>query len=258
MLEPKYIVKFGEKLPNQAYANHGEASLNVSEFFFDTIQGEGLGLGQPAAFLRLAGCTVGCKFCDTTEVWSKSNRVKISWLVDQIFSSGLNWRFRDGEMLVVTGGSPLLQQDGLIRFFRALEEALPDEQFPYVEVENECVFVPKAEITEYVNWWNNSPKLSNSQVPENRRYNPKALAAMKDLPCTFKFVVKDEEDWEEIQEKYIDPGYVTKGQIVLMPMGATQKEYIENREKVVEIAVACCVRYSPREHIAIWDKKTGI
>ena len=38
MLEPKYIVKFGEKLPEEALAKPGEVSLNVSEFFFDTIQ----------------------------------------------------------------------------------------------------------------------------------------------------------------------------------------------------------------------------
>ena len=227
MLEPKYIVKFGEKLPEEALAKHGEESLNVSEFFFDTIQGEGLGLGQPAAFLRLAGCTVGCKFCDTTEVWSKSNKVKISWLIEQIQESGLAEKFTNGdEMLVVTGGSPLLQQASLIRFFQRLEESIA--KLPYVEVENECVFVPDEGIVDYVNWWNNSPKLSNSQVPENRRYNPKALKAMKDLdlPCTFKFVVRDEFDWEEIQEKYIDPGYARKYEIVLMPMGAT-------REKVV-------------------------
>lgn len=32
---------------------------------FDTIQGEGMMLGEPMLFIRLAGCSVGCVLCDT-------------------------------------------------------------------------------------------------------------------------------------------------------------------------------------------------
>lgn len=257
MLEPKYIVKFREKLPEEALAKHGEESLNVSEFFFDTIQGEGLNLGVPAAFLRLAGCPVDCKFCDTAEVWKSSQKVKISWLYDQIEETGLLEKLVDGdEILVITGGSPLLQQKNLAVLLEMIQDS--HDFYPWIEVENECSLVAGPEIVKYVSAWNNSPKLSNSGVPEERRYNPKAFVSLYGHPCTYKFVVKDEEDWQEIEEKYIKPGYVRKSSIVLMPMGASQKEYFENREKVVELAVRCGVRYSPREHIAIWDKKTGI
>ena len=123
MLEPRYIVKFGEKLPEEALAKHGEESLNVSEFFFDTIQGEGPSLGAPAAFLRLAGCPVDCKFCDTAEVWKSSQKVKISWLYDQIEETGLLEKLVDGdEILVITGGSPLLQQKNLAILLEILSE----------------------------------------------------------------------------------------------------------------------------------------
>ena len=255
MLEPKYIVKFGEKVPEEALANHGELSLLVSEFFFDTIQGEGMSVGQPAAFLRLGGCPVGCEFCDTTAVWSKSQRIKIDWLIQQIVKSGLGKKLEDGdEMLVVTGGSPLAQQEHLVEFFKALDNKLT--AYPYVEVENEGYYAIEDRIKNYVHWWNNSPKLSNSGVPKDRRYRN----SLKTIPynSTFKFVVKDEEDWDEIQRDFIDKGLCNKYQICLMPMGASQEEYFANREKVVELAVKHGVRYSPREHIAIWDKKTGI
>ena len=256
MLEPKHIVKFGTLVSTEALALNGEPSLNVSEFFFDTIQGEGMSAGQPAAFLRLAGCPVDCDFCDTAAVWKKSQKVKIAWLIDQIIDSGLGKKFENGDqILVVTGGSPLLQQDHLILFFKALDSAL--EAYPYVEIENEGYFPVSEEIQEYVHWWNNSPKLSNSNVPRARRYR---LEALKSIPLnsTYKFVVRNEDDWKEIEKDFIHQGLVKKSQICLMPMGADQAEYFENRENVVELAVKHGVRYSPREHIAIWNKKTGI
>lgn len=39
-------------------------SWSVSEIFY-SVQGEGRHSGMPAVFLRLAGCTMGCEFCDT-------------------------------------------------------------------------------------------------------------------------------------------------------------------------------------------------
>ena len=257
MLEPKYIVKFGEPLPVEALGGFDELTLNISEFFYGTIQGEGPSIGVPAAFLRLAGCPLNCEFCDTAEVWKAAKRVKISWLIKQMRETGLAELLNNrDQILVITGGSPLLQQDRLIEFFRMYETMF--QRHPWVEVENECSIPVALEFARYVSGWNNSPKLSNSGVPEERRYRPEVLKDLLDYPCIYKFVVKDEADWQEIEEKYIKPGYVRKHSILLMPMGATQQEYFENREKVVELAVKHGIRYSPREHIAIWDKKTGI
>ncbi len=36
---------------------------------FETIQGEGSFTGQPAIFIRLQGCPVGCSWCDTKHTW---------------------------------------------------------------------------------------------------------------------------------------------------------------------------------------------
>lgn len=257
-MEAKHIIKFGEAIPVEGRETKNNACLKVSEFFYDTIQGEGRYVGQPAAFLRLAGCAVNCKFCDTAEVWKKAQSVDVDWLIEQIIEKGLLRRLSEGHHLVITGGSPLLQQGALENFLQRLDSCTRSKIF--VEVENECTIYVDPYLRSRVDCWNNSPKLSNSEVAFDKRYSS---AAMDSLGGSFgevwyKFVVSGEQDWKEIQRNYILPGYAKLDQIYLMPMGANFEEYSKNREAVIEMAIRHRVKYSPREHISIWDKKTGI
>jgi organic radical activating enzyme len=43
-------------------------SLPVMETFY-SLQGEGFHQGKAAFFIRLAGCDVGCVWCDVKESW---------------------------------------------------------------------------------------------------------------------------------------------------------------------------------------------
>jgi organic radical activating enzyme len=47
------------------------SSLPVMEAFY-TLQGEGRHTGRAAYFIRLAGCDVGCFWCDVKESWDAS------------------------------------------------------------------------------------------------------------------------------------------------------------------------------------------
>jgi len=40
---------------------------------FSSIQGEGRYVGQPQVFLRLAGCPLRCRWCDTPRSWVVSD-----------------------------------------------------------------------------------------------------------------------------------------------------------------------------------------
>ena len=46
--------------------------LPLMEQFY-TIQGEGANSGRAAYFIRLAGCDVGCSWCDVKESWMQLN-----------------------------------------------------------------------------------------------------------------------------------------------------------------------------------------
>lgn len=77
-------------------------TLPLMEDFY-TIQGEGYYQGYAAYFIRLAGCDVGCVWCDVKESWDASMhpRITIEEMVSRASNSGTN-------IVVVTGGEPLM------------------------------------------------------------------------------------------------------------------------------------------------------
>lgn len=84
------------------YITPSTSELPVMESFY-TIQGEGFYQGHAAYFIRLAGCDVGCVWCDVKESWDVNAHpnVKVNDLVKGAKLSG-------SEMVVVTGGEPAM------------------------------------------------------------------------------------------------------------------------------------------------------
>jgi len=76
--------------------------LPVMENFY-TIQGEGSHSGRAAYFIRLAGCDVGCVWCDVKESWDANEHqlVYIENLLLQVEKSETNF-------VVITGGEPAM------------------------------------------------------------------------------------------------------------------------------------------------------
>lgn len=76
--------------------------LPVMERFY-TIQGEGAHTGTAAYFIRIAGCDVGCVWCDVKESWHTQGypEVNVENLAKEAQASGT-------KVVVVTGGEPTL------------------------------------------------------------------------------------------------------------------------------------------------------
>jgi organic radical activating enzyme len=241
----------------KVFQKDGKNFLRVSEFFWDTIQGEGVNIGQPAAFLRLQGCTLNCVYCDTKKVWKIGSPYTFKELFELMdFSLGFITALKAGQHLIISGGSPLLQQENLYYFICAFVERY--NFHPFIEIENECIIMPTTYLIRHIDCWNNSPKLASSGMPANRFYKPEILSFLSELPNSwFKFVISKEWEWEEIDQFYLKPGLILKNQIILMPEGATKKEVERNRDEVIKLAVRQNVRYISREHIILWGNKVG-
>lgn len=90
---------------SNCYPDSSEHSLDhypVVEAFH-SVQGEGVWTGISAFFIRLAGCDVGCPWCDTKASWSRKfhGEVAISALTQQAHAA-------QPSMVVITGGEPLM------------------------------------------------------------------------------------------------------------------------------------------------------
>jgi 7-carboxy-7-deazaguanine synthase len=82
-------------------AASGNTLLPIMEAFY-TIQGEGAYTGHAAYFIRTAGCTVGCHWCDVKESWDAAVHPLQS--VEEIADEAARHPAR---LAVVTGGEPL-------------------------------------------------------------------------------------------------------------------------------------------------------
>lgn len=77
-------------------------SLPVMEHFY-TIQGEGFHQGRAAYFIRLAGCDVGCAWCDVKDSWDAGKHPLMN--VKELLSAVEGY---PGKLVVITGGEPLM------------------------------------------------------------------------------------------------------------------------------------------------------
>ncbi|MDA1121871.1 MAG: 7-carboxy-7-deazaguanine synthase QueE [Bacteroidetes bacterium] len=91
-----------ESVEIQLIAKNPVEMLPVVESFY-SIQGEGYHQGKAAYFIRLAGCDVGCHWCDVKESWDESSHPVLS--VNQLIDDFINHNPR---IVIVTGGEPTL------------------------------------------------------------------------------------------------------------------------------------------------------
>ncbi len=70
---------------------------------FYSLQGEGYHQGKAAFFIRLAGCDVGCVWCDVKDSWDASKHPVLS--IQEIVEAA---KAHPSRIAIVTGGEPLL------------------------------------------------------------------------------------------------------------------------------------------------------
>jgi len=83
--------------------------LNINEIFY-SLQGEGIRAGTPNIFIRLSGCNLECKFCDTEFISGKE------FNVEEILDYISKFNCKD---IIWTGGEPTLQlNESTIQYFK--------------------------------------------------------------------------------------------------------------------------------------------
>lgn len=123
---------------------------------FKTIQGECYNAGMPSIFIRLGGCNLACKFCDTEfETFQKYSIDDIINKVQEFANTNIDQKFR--WLVVITGGEPFRQPiellcDHLIRLgFRVQIETNGTLFRPMLHEEVEIICSPKVINNKYHN-----------------------------------------------------------------------------------------------------------
>ena len=86
-------------------------TLRVNEIFY-SIQGEATHVGRPCVFVRLTGCDLRCRWCDTAYAFHEGRPMSPAEILDEVTALGC-------PLVQVTGGEPLLQR-GAPRLVRSL------------------------------------------------------------------------------------------------------------------------------------------
>ncbi len=209
--------------------------IEVNEIFH-SIQGEGPNTGKPAVFLRLSGCNLRCKWCDTKYAWKKGKKMTTDQIIQKIKKYFC-------KHLVITGGEPLLQQD-------ALKELLKKLKSYTAELEtNGSIACWIIGLIEQINC---SPKLKNSGVVSY------PLKIKPDRKTIYKFVVTTEsgigrsrpQELNEIK-RFIKKYKIPKTSVYLMPEGTSRTPLLKRSKWLVERCKKEGYNFSPRLHIML-------
>jgi len=217
--------------------------MKVCEIFGNTLQGECHALiGLPMIFIRLSGCNLKCemrttKFVCDTRYHTKGTEMSINKILNE---AEMLSEFGSMKNICITGGNPSICKD-----INTLIKALLKKKYKVFIEDNGSIKFPE----EY----------KNCVVVCSPKYyfNLKRWMFYKhNKPNYFKFVYTS--DLHEHILHFIRRYKISRNKISIMPEGATRDELINNSERVVLFCYQHNLRFSPREHIMIWNKKRGI
>lgn len=243
--------------PVSSSSSVGAGTLLVSEVFGPTFQGEGPSIGRRCAFVRLGGCNLHCSWCDTPYTWDWTGRNGRKYDARQELtrrSVADVWEELDRksvQMLVVSGGEPLLQQPALT----GLLERAADAGW-WIEIETAGTIAPAPAVAGLVSRFNVSPKLSNSGNDRGMRYVPAALDALQDTgKAAWKFVATAPEDLNEIDVLVADHQLRP---VFVMPEG-TQADVVNTRaQELAEGILAHGWNLTTRLQVLLYGNRRGV
>jgi 7-carboxy-7-deazaguanine synthase len=217
----------------------------VSEIFH-SIQGEGTLAGTPSVFIRLSGCPLKCKWCDTQYAWDANEGDEIP--VPEIVNKVVHWPCR---FVVITGGEPMVNPQ-LPELAKALKE-----RNKHITIETSGIHFLAGLSCDLMSI---SPKLSNSGQ-KDLLINSVYLASIKQLvrryPYQLKFVVDSADDLPEIQQMLEEIGGVSTEKVMLMPQAKTRDELFAKSPMVARMCKETGFIFCQRLHILLYDGEKG-
>jgi len=209
-------------------------------------------VGIPSVFVRLAGCPLRCRWCDTKYAWDEKSGTEYSINEVAEIADGA-----DGRFVVITGGEPMTnsQLPELVQKLKASDR--------HITIETAGIaFMPDLAC----NLMSISPKLSNSApddpklavIHEDSRLDIAVLRKLIDnYKYQLKFVVDSQANLAEIQQTIEKLGNVNSEKVMLMPQAATRDELLAKSPMVADMCKHTGFAFCPRLQILLWNNERG-
>jgi 7-carboxy-7-deazaguanine synthase len=178
-------------------------ALLVNEIFY-SIQGESLNAGRPCVFVRLTGCNLRCRYCDTTYAYEEGENRGIREIIREVEKYGC-------PLVEVTGGEPLSQPDTPNLIDRLLDAGYEtmletNGSLDISSVDTRCMKILDIKCP------------SSGESAKNRYENLRLLTASDQV----KFVIGDLEDYEFAKKKMgIIPRILCPDHVLFSPVSKT-------------------------------------
>jgi len=225
--------------------------MRINEIFY-SLQGEGFLVGVPSVFVRVAGCPLRCRWCDTKYAWATTAGAHYG--IDKIIRTVQRHQAR---FTVITGGEPMMNPD-LPQLVRKLKE-----RGKHITIETAGIaFIPDLSC----DLMSISPKLSNSTptepelaaVHEDSRLDLAVLGELIDnYSYQLKFVVESQADLPEIQQTIENLGNVDPEKVMLMPQAATREQLLAKSPMVAQMCRDTGFAFGQRLQVMLWNGEKG-
>ena len=222
---------------------------------YQSKQGEGIWTGQPSVFVRLLGCSLHCRFCDTAYArgGSDDGEMGAELTPEEIAGRVL---LLSHSHVVLTGGEPMLSTE-IVELTKQLKE------FDYrITIETSGIIYHPV----ICDLMSISPKLSNT-LPQGGD-----LSVIRDRDCwrtkpeavqqlvlrynyQLKFVVDVAEDLDEVEEYLTYLHGITPSQVLLMPQAVDVAMMNQKAQWIEPYCHAKGYRYCPRMQLVWYGNK---
>lgn len=209
--------------------------LRINEIFH-SLQGEADAVGYPTVFVRLTGCPLRCRYCDTEYAFHAGDWFDLDAILDKVRSYG-------ARHVCVTGGEPLAQPNCL-----KLLERLCDTGFE-VSLETSGAFDVAAvdrRVSRVID-----VKTPGSQEAARNRIENFELLSMRDQ---LKFVICSREDYDWSKAFLREHGLPERCRILFSP-SYSQVSPTELAEWI--LADRLPVRFQLQLHKVLWGDVPG-
>lgn len=165
------------------------ATLKIKEIFW-SAQGEGLRAGISSIFIRLAGCSLRCPYCDTKDAWADTAPASVPEILQVVDKLKHMYPY---SQVVITGGEPLEQELApLVESLTAAKCTLAIETngLHYQELKIAWWTVSPKDVAGYLIRPELIPHISELKLIANENLTPEVIKRFKMIPATIPIILQ--------------------------------------------------------------------